>query len=127
MRVHGGEKPSLPVRSPAQWPRLSRVQEKLYLGNLDAKRDWGYAKRICRSNVVDAYSRIGLNDYVLPPARHIRCVEFVQESFGIADLDGETTLRIRSNYTALRSRCAWSVTPARLSDCRDGTKTNSKI
>jgi len=30
---------------------LAGTQKKLLLGNLDAKRDWGYAKRICRGNV----------------------------------------------------------------------------
>ena len=27
-----------------------RIAKKLYLGNLDAKRDWGH-QRLCRSNV----------------------------------------------------------------------------
>ena len=29
------------------------LQDKLYLGNLDATRDWGHAKRLCRSYVVN--------------------------------------------------------------------------
>ena len=29
------------------------LENKLYLGNLDAKRDWGYAEGICRSHVAD--------------------------------------------------------------------------
>ncbi len=30
------------------------LQDKLYLGNLDAKRDWGYAARLRRGDVADA-------------------------------------------------------------------------
>jgi len=30
------------------------MQNKLYLGNLDAKRDWGFCRRLCTSHVDDA-------------------------------------------------------------------------
>ena len=30
------------------------LQDKLYLGNLDSLRDWGYAKRLCGVHVADA-------------------------------------------------------------------------
>ena len=30
------------------------LQDKLYLGNLDAKRDWGYRRRLRRGDVADA-------------------------------------------------------------------------
>ena len=30
------------------------LQDKLFLGNLEAKRDWGYARGICRGDVADA-------------------------------------------------------------------------
>ena len=33
------------------------LQDKLYLGNLDAKRDWGYAARLHRGDVADAAGR----------------------------------------------------------------------
>lgn len=33
------------------------VEEYIYMGNLDAVRDWGYAPRICRGNVADAAGR----------------------------------------------------------------------
>ena len=40
---------------------LSRIsvglQDCLYLGNLDAKRDWGTRQRLCQSDVVDASAR----------------------------------------------------------------------
>ncbi len=36
---------------------LARKQKTLYLGNLDAKRDWGFAGRICGSDVEDASAR----------------------------------------------------------------------
>ena len=43
-RVPGGAKPLSPARSPGRWPGLNWGSEEfLYLGNLEAKRDWGYA------------------------------------------------------------------------------------
>ena len=36
-------RPSSPARSPARSAASLGLQKKLYLGNLDAKRDWGYA------------------------------------------------------------------------------------
>ena len=37
-------RPSSPARSPARSARIKAgLQDKLYLGNLDAERDWGYA------------------------------------------------------------------------------------
>ena len=37
-------RPSSPARSPAAPPRSRKgLQKKLFLGNLDAKRDWGFA------------------------------------------------------------------------------------
>ncbi len=51
-------RPSSPARSPAP-SRGSRpgLQDKLYLGNLDAKRDWGYAPDLRRGDVADAAGR----------------------------------------------------------------------
>jgi GDPmannose 4,6-dehydratase len=40
-----GARPSSPARSRARWPRIKLgLQDQLYLGNLDARRDWGHAR-----------------------------------------------------------------------------------
>jgi GDPmannose 4,6-dehydratase len=62
------------------------LQEKLYLGNLDAKRDWGYAKEY-----VDAMwlmlQQDEPDDYVVATGETHSVREFLEESFGIAGLD----------------------------------------
>ena len=51
-------RPSSPARSPAPSPASSTAsQDKLFLGNLDAERDWGYAPRLRRGDVADAAGR----------------------------------------------------------------------
>ena len=45
MKVLYGEKHLLPAKSQEVWQRLCLgLKKKLWLGNLDAKRDWGHAK-----------------------------------------------------------------------------------
>ncbi len=44
-------RPSSPARSPAAVGRIKLgLQEQLYLGNLDAKRDWGHARDYVESS-----------------------------------------------------------------------------
>lgn len=62
------------------------IDEKLYLGNLDAKRDWGYAQdyvegmwRMLQQDVAD--------DYVLATGEVHTVREFVEESARVSGLD----------------------------------------
>lgn len=62
------------------------IDEKLYLGNLDAKRDWGYARdyvegmwRMLQQGVAD--------DYVLATGEVHTVREFVEESARVSGLD----------------------------------------
>src|SRR5437762_9241308 len=61
-------------------------QERLYLGNLDAKRDWGYAKEY-----VEAMWRMlqqeEPDDYVIATGETHAVQEFVEEAFSYAGLD----------------------------------------
>ena len=44
MSPRAGAKPSYHARSRGQWDESSTAcQDRLYLGNLEAKRDWGFA------------------------------------------------------------------------------------
>lgn len=67
---------------------LSGKQEKLHLGNLNAKRDWGYAPEY-----VDAMWRMlqreTPDDYVIATGEMHSVREFVDEAFRLVGLDGQ--------------------------------------
>jgi len=73
------------------------LQDKLYLGNLDAKRDWGYAKEY-----VEAMWRIlqqdEADDYVIATGETHSVQEFVEEAFSYAGLDWRDYVEIDSRY-----------------------------
>jgi GDPmannose 4,6-dehydratase len=62
------------------------LQEKLYLGNLEAKRDWGYA-----GDYVEAMWKMlqveQPEDYVIATGETHSIKEFLELSFGALDLD----------------------------------------
>ncbi len=62
------------------------LQDKLYLGNLDARRDWGYAK-----DFIDAMWLMmqaeKADDYVIATGETHSVREFVAEAFSYLDLD----------------------------------------
>ena len=62
------------------------LQEKLYLGNLDAKRDWGFA-----GDYVEAMWKMlqveKPDDYVIATGETHSVKEFLEEAFGCAHLD----------------------------------------
>jgi len=65
---------------------LKGAQDKLYLGNLDARRDWGYAK-----DYVEGMWRMlqqdKPEDYVLATGEQHSVREFVEEAFGLCGID----------------------------------------
>ena len=73
------------------------IQDKLYLGNLDAKRDWGYAKEY-----VDAMWRMlqqdQPDDYVIATGETHSVREFLTEAFSHVDLDWEKYVEIDEKY-----------------------------
>ena len=73
------------------------LQKKLYLGNLDARRDWGYAPDYVRAmwmmlQVDEA------EDFVIATGETHSVREFVQASFGQLDLDWEEYVEIDPRY-----------------------------
>ena len=58
------------------------LQDTLYIGNLDAKRDWGYAPEYCEGMWLMLQSDKP-NDYVLATGETHTVREFVEESFGV--------------------------------------------
>ncbi len=73
------------------------LQEKLYLGNLDAKRDWGFA-----GDYVEAMWRMlqvdHPDDYVIATGETHSVREFLDEVFGYLDLDWEKYVEIDPRY-----------------------------
>jgi len=73
------------------------LQNKLYLGNLDAKRDWGYA----RDYVEAMYLMMQVDepdDYVIATGETHSVREFLDEAFGNLDLDWEEHVEIDPRY-----------------------------
>src|ERR671913_808995 len=73
------------------------LQDKLFLGNLDAKRDWGFAK-----DYVEAMWRMlqaeKADDYVVATGQTHSVREFLDEVFGILGLDWKKHVEIDPRY-----------------------------
>jgi GDPmannose 4,6-dehydratase len=62
------------------------LQDKLYLGNLDARRDWGYAKDYVRAMWLMLQAEEP-DDFVIATGETHSVREFLDETFGLLDLD----------------------------------------
>ena len=73
------------------------LQKKLYLGNLDAKRDWGFA-----GDYVEAMwlmlQQDKPDDYVVATGETHSVREFTEEVFGYLDLDWQEYVEIDPRY-----------------------------
>ncbi|MCC6485727.1 MAG: GDP-mannose 4,6-dehydratase [Armatimonadetes bacterium] len=73
------------------------LQEKLYLGNLDAKRDWGFA-----GDYVEAMwlmlQQDEPDDYVVATGESRSVREFLEESFALAEMDWQQYVEIDPRY-----------------------------
>ncbi len=73
------------------------IQDKLYLGNLDARRDWGFA-----GDYVEAMWRMlqkdEPDDYVVATGESHSVREFLEEVFGYLDLDWREYVEIDPRY-----------------------------
>jgi GDPmannose 4,6-dehydratase len=73
------------------------LQDKLYLGNLDAKRDWGFA-----GDYVEAMWRMlqhdRPDDFVVATGEAYSVREFVEMAFRLADLDWHKHVEIDQRY-----------------------------
>jgi GDPmannose 4,6-dehydratase len=73
------------------------LQDKLYMGNLDAHRDWGYA----RDYVKAMWMMINADepdDYVIATGETHSVREFIEKTFGYLDLDWEKHVEIDPRY-----------------------------
>ena len=73
------------------------LQNKLYLGNLDAKRDWGYAGDYVESMWL-MLQQPEPDDYVVATGNAYSVQEFLQEAFGQAGLQWQKYVEIDPRY-----------------------------
>lgn len=73
------------------------LQEKLYLGNLDAQRDWGYAKEYVEAMWLMLQQDEG-DDYVMATNETNSVKDFVIETFNLLDLDWEKYVDYDKRY-----------------------------
>ena len=73
------------------------LQEKLYLGNLDAKRDWGYAPEYVESMWL-MLQQEKPDDYVISTGEMHSVREFVEGAFGYLNLDWKEFVEIDPRY-----------------------------
>jgi len=73
------------------------LQDKLYLGNLDAKRDWGFAKEYVEAMWL-MMQQDKPDDYVIATGETHSVKEFLEEAFGHAELDWKKHVEIDPRY-----------------------------
>jgi GDPmannose 4,6-dehydratase len=73
------------------------LQDTLYLGNLDAKRDWGFA-----GDYVEAMWRMlqqdGPDDFVIATGESYSVKQFLEAAFGYAEIDWQAHVKIDPRY-----------------------------
>ncbi|MFN2499489.1 MAG: GDP-mannose 4,6-dehydratase [Pyrinomonadaceae bacterium] len=72
-------------------------QKKLYLGNLDAKRDWGYAKEYVEAMWL-MLQQDQPEDYVIATGETHSVSEFLEETFSYLDLDWREYVELDPKY-----------------------------
>ncbi len=76
---------------------MAKKSDKLYLGNLDAKRDWGFA-----GDYVEAMwlmlQQPEADDYVIATGETYSVKQFLDEAFGYAGLDWKKHVEISEKY-----------------------------
>jgi GDPmannose 4,6-dehydratase len=99
---------------------LAGKEEHLYMGNLDARRDWGFAPEY-----VEAMWRMlqqdQPDDYVIATGEMHSVREFIEVAFGLVGLDWERHVRIDERYfrpTEVDELCGDASKAARVLDWR---------
>ena len=73
------------------------LQDKLFLGNLEASRDWGYAPEYVEA-IWLMVQQEDADDYVIATNETHTVREFCQEAFGLLDLDWEELVEYDDRY-----------------------------
>jgi GDPmannose 4,6-dehydratase len=73
------------------------LQQKLYLGNLDAKRDWGYAKEYVEAMWL-MLQQDQAEDYVIATGETHSVREFLEAAFSLVELDWHDYVELDPQY-----------------------------
>lgn len=73
------------------------LQDRLYLGNLDAKRDWGYAPEYVEAMWLMLQAEEP-DDYVIATGETHSVREFLEHAFGMVDLDWKAHVELDPRY-----------------------------
>jgi GDPmannose 4,6-dehydratase len=73
------------------------LQEKLFMGNLDARRDWGYARDYVEAMWL-MMTMDQADDYVIATGETHSVREFLEKAFGYLDLDWQKYVEIDPRY-----------------------------
>ncbi|MFZ3229606.1 MAG: GDP-mannose 4,6-dehydratase [Pseudobdellovibrio sp.] len=76
---------------------IVKKDSKIYLGNLDAKRDWGYAKDYVEAMWL-MLQQSTPEDYVIATGKSWSVKEFLELSFGYMNLNWQDYIEIDKNY-----------------------------
>ena len=76
---------------------LAGLEDKLYLGNLDAKRDWGYAKEYVEAMWL-MLQQADADDYVIATNETHSIREFLDFAFGHVGLEWEKYVEVDPRY-----------------------------
>ncbi|MDI6786378.1 MAG: GDP-mannose 4,6-dehydratase [bacterium] len=76
---------------------LTNKQDKLYLGNLEAKRDWGYAPEYVEAMYL-MLQQDSPDDYVIGLGETHSVKEFLEEAFAYVNLDWKDYVKIDERY-----------------------------
>jgi GDPmannose 4,6-dehydratase len=96
---------------------LSGEAKHLYLGNLDARRDWGYAKEYVEPMWL-MLQKDEPDDYVIATGEMHTVRELCEVAFGLAGLDWERYVRVDEQY----------LRPTEVEElCGDGSKAAEKL
>jgi GDPmannose 4,6-dehydratase len=73
------------------------LQDTLYMGNLDAKRDWGHARDYVEAMWL-MLQQDQADDYVIATGEQHSVQEFIEETFGLLELDWQKYVKIDPRY-----------------------------
>jgi len=73
------------------------LQDKLFLGNLEARRDWGHAKDFVEAMWL-MLQQDAAEDFVIATGEQHSVREFVEETFSVLDLDWSEHVEIDTKY-----------------------------
>jgi GDPmannose 4,6-dehydratase len=103
------------LRHPQDHPRRRRIklglQDKLFLGNLDSKRDWGFAGDYVKAMWL-MLQQDKPDDYVVATGKTITVREFCELAFGHVGWTSRTTSpSTRATCAPPKSTCSWATPP----------------